>query len=750
MDKTYDHTKFEEKIYQLWEKSGSFTPKKDGSSSDGKKPFTIIMPPPNANDDLHIGHARFVAIEDILTRYHRMKGDPTLWLPGADHAGIETQYVFEKKLSKEGKSRFDFDRQTLYDKVWDYAQKNKKGMDNQLKALGASCDWERYKFTLDSDILEIVYDTFIKLHKDGLIYRGKKLVNYCTKCGTSYSNLEVDYVERKDPLYFIKYGPFVLATVRPETKFGDTAVCVNPGDKRYKDWVGREIEVDGLIGKFKIKVIADNKIDPQFGTGVAKVTPAHDFVDFEIGQRHNLEIKQVINFDGKLNSVAGIYKGLGVSTARKIVAADLAKKGLLVKIDKNYRHTVGVCYRCKTTIEPLPLVQWFVKVQPLAKLALLAIEKKDTSFAGPRFGKIARNWLENLNDWNISRQIVWGIRIPVWYSIDDNPELEVVFLDKNGKRHNKKISELVPNYKIQEIEVGLQSLKAPENAKFLITTEKPGDGYLQETDTFDTWFSSGQWPFATLKTAKRGDFAYFYPTSVMNTGYDILPFWVIRMLMLGIYATGATPFRDVLIHGLVRDKDGLKISKSKGNVINPLEMVQKYGADALRVGLVWGALLENDISLSEENIRGQRNFSNKIWNVSRFVFANRLNLKLKINNLKLNEDDSWILKELDKTVEKVTGSIEKYRLNDAAEEIYDFVWHKFADRYIEKVKPRIANSSQDAQVAIAILYRVLNTSLRLLHPFMPFVTEAIWSFARARNREVFDSPLLITAAWPKV
>ena len=693
MEKVFNPAEVEKKVYEKWERSGVFSPSV-ALAKEGASPFCIIMPPPNANEDLHIGHARFVTIEDVLIRYHRMKGEPTLWLPGADHAGIETQYVFEKKLKDEGKSRFDFDRETLYQMIWDYSMEKKSRMESQLRALGASCDWTRNKFTLDPAIIKIVYRTFKKLFEDELVYRGNRLVNYCTHCGTAYSNLEVDHVERTDPLYFMKYGPFTLATVRPETKFGDTAVAVNPKDKRYAKWVDKEIEVDGLLGKFKIKVIADGAVDPDFGTGVVKVTPAHDPVDWEMGRRHNLEIKQVIGLDGRLNEKAGRYQGLTVKEARRVVAEDLQKAGLLEKVDENYKHSVAVCYRCKSVIEPLPMEQWFLKVAPLVKKALAAMDKGEVRFNAKRFDKIARHWYANLYDWNISRQIVWGMRIPAW--------------------------------------------RCEKCGEWIITAGETPDGcskckskeITQDSDTFDTWFSSGQWPFATLQTAQKGDFEYFYPTSVMETAYDIIPFWVIRMIMLGLYETGKVPFREVLIHGLVRDKEGQKISKSKGNVIDPLVMVERYGADALRMGVVWGAKVESDIALSEENIRGQRNFANKIWNVARFVLMDRA-----IKKAVPNEDDRKIRKELELTVKSVTKALDTYRLNEAVEGLYEFVWHKFADVYLEKTKSRRAESQPTLEL-------VLKESLKLLHPFMPFVTETIWE-------ELGEKEMLITSPWPE-
>jgi valyl-tRNA synthetase len=690
MDKTYNHQAYEKKIYSLWETSGAFTPKVNKT----KKPFTIIMPPPNASDPLHIGHARFVAIEDILTRYHRMKGEATLWLPGADHAGIETQFVFEKKLQKEGKSRFDFDRETLYRMIWDYVGENKSTMESQLKILGASCDWTRNHFTLEEDIIQIVYKTFKRLYDDGLVYRGERIVNYCPRCGTAFSQLEVDSVEREDPLYFINYGEITVATTRPETIFADVAVAVNPEDGRYKSLIGKTAALP-LVGR-SLPIIADSLVDKDFATGALKITPGHDALDFEIGQKHGLSTISVIDASGKMVNTPGKYIGLKAEEARRVVVEDLNAKGVIKKTE-NLKHVVGVCYRDKGLIEPMLSKQWFIKVAPLAKTALKALRGGLVKFSSQKYEKIAVHWLKNLRDWNISRQIVWGIRIPAFRCTKC---LEWVVTEEGP----------------------------PQKCTFCGGTQ-----LTQDPDTFDTWFSSGQWPYATLQTSKKGDFEYFYPTSVMETAYDILPFWVLRMIMFGLYSCGKVPFYSVLIHGLVRDKEGQKISKSKGNVIDPIDMAEKYGADALRMGLVWGALVESDISLSEDNIRGQRNFANKIWNIARFVLDSPPGKRTKRNG-----DDLWILKELKSSTVKISKNLDKFRLNQAAEEIYDFVWHKFADVYLEKAKPRRARAQKTLEF-------VLQESLKLLHPFAPFVTETIWQEAKDR----FDSPTLINASWPK-
>jgi valyl-tRNA synthetase len=718
MEKQYQPRLVEEKIYALWEKGGYFTPSTGLGHVPQKKPFTIIMPPPNANDNLHIGHARFIAIEDILIRYHRMRGEPTLWLPGADHAGIETQYVFEKRLKERGQSRFDFSRETLYRMIADYVQSNKHKMENQLRALGASCDWSRNKFTLDAAIVQIVYQTFKRLYDDGLVYRGTRLVNYCTRCGTGYSNLEVEHVEKKDPLYYLKYGPFTLATVRPETKFGDTAVAVNPKDKRYQKWVGQEVEAVGLLGKFKLKVVADAAVDPHFGTGVVKVTPAHDPTDFEIGRRHHLEVRQVIGFDGKLNEKTGKYQGLPVNEARRVVVRDLEKAGLLVKVDEDYTHSVAVCYRCKTVIEPLPMEQWFVRVTPLVEKVVKALDKGETKFVAKRFEKTLRHWLAVLYDWNISRQIVWGMQIPAW---------------RCGSCGGWTVT------------AGEVPAKCGRCSSRELT---------RDPDTFDTWFSSGQWPYATLQTTQKGDFDYFYPTTLMETGFDILAFWVMRMLMLGLYATGCVPFRQVLIHGLVRDKQGQKISKSKGNVIDPLLMTQKYGADALRMSLIWGSRMENDISLSEDNVRGQRNFTNKLWNITRFVLMSTEGRSIKefgplmatLSTKSASPALVWChgrFQEVGELCDKVTKAMDNFRFDQASGKIYEYVWHRFADVHLETAKKLLEGS--DAPYVRDTLVHVLTTLLKLLHPFMPFATEALWQqFPRK------DSKPLIISKWPAV
>lgn len=739
MDKNFDPKACEDAIYRMWESGGYFVPKEDPSAP----PFSIIMPPPNANDPLHIGHAMFITIEDILIRYHRMKGDSSLWLPGTDHAGIETQFVFEKKLAKQDKSRFNFDRETLYRMIWDYVQENSGVAVNQMKKLGASADWTKFKFTLDPDIVANVLETFISLHKEGLIYRGEKLINYCTKCGTGYSELEVEHTEETTKLYYIKYGPFVLATTRPETKFADTAVAVHPSDKRYKKYIGQEITVDGLLGSFTLKVIGDEYVDPEFGTGVVKITPYHDFNDFEVWQRHLGEIpepKQVIDKQGKLTSIAGKYAGMKVKAAREVIEKDLDAMGLLAKPSEAYTHTVGVCYRCKTVLEPLPLTQFFIKTKPLVEGALRALDSGETKILGAGQDKILRHWLTNIRDWNISRQIVWGIRIPVWYNARGHEhQILVSFLDHEKKQKHGPLSQWIDEFGFEYIKRNLQHLDvgtwADGGAPWVVSIAQPNDDglWIQETDTFDTWFSSGQWPVVTLQTNGIAIFEKFYPTSVMETGYDILPIWVMRMMLLGTYVTGKSPFATVYLHGLVRDEKGQKMSKSKGNVINPLDMVDKYGADAIRIALIMSSTPGQDKAVGENTIRGMRNFSNKVWNAARYVLLEKQHAGTDDTHPKVG--DTQFLKKLADVTENVTQLLDSYRVGLAAETVHNEFWHWYCDIAIEQRKK--------GEISLAVLEKGMLTFLGLLHPFMPFVTEEIWGKISQKNTR----PLIISP-WP--
>ncbi len=688
MDKAYEPGKHEAKIYELWEKSGAFKPDLKAK----KTPFSIIMPPPNANGSLHLGHAMYV-IEDILTRYRRMAGHPTLWLPGADHAGIETQVVYEKELAKQGRDRFDLGPEKFYAEVMDFTLKNKANMIAQLKSLGFSADWSRLKFTLDDDIIAIVYDTFKKLHADGLIYRGPRIVNWCTACQSSFADIEIKYRTQKDELYTLDYGPVQIATTRPETIFADVAVAVNPRDRRYQSLIGKNALVP--LADRPIPVIADAYVDAKFGTGALKITPAHDPNDYQIGQEHNLPEISVINLEGKMENVPEALLGLTVKQARAKTIELLKKAGKLVKTTP-LSHSVGYHDRCGTMIEPLVTEQWWLKVEPLVAPAIKAVQTGQIQIIPMHFEKNYINWLVGLRDWNISRQNWWGIRIPVFYSTghDSKKEPYIIGTEADAKKHY-------------------------------------GAGhYRAETDTFDTWFSSGQWPFATLMATNAMD---FYPTSVMETGRDILFLWVTRMVMIGIYRTGKVPFKTIYLHGLVRDAKGQKMSKSKGNVIDPLDVTAEYGTDALRLALTIGITPGQDGSLSEEKIQGYRNFCNKLWNASRFVLDKAKNYSptpAKPTTLA----DKWIAHRLSETVVGVTKDLENFRFSEAGQQVYSLLWNDFADWYLEASK---------TELNLPLLVHGLETILKLAHPFAPFVTEAIW------QNMAWQKQNLIISSWPE-
>ena len=773
MDKHYQAKENETKIYQLWEKADAFNPDSDINQklkNDDLPSFSIIMPPPNANDPLHLGHAAFLTLEDILIRHARMTGHDTLWLPGADHAGIETQFVFEKKLKKEGTSRFHFDRATLYQMIWDYVATNSQIAIKQSKQLGASADWSRFKFTLDDDIVQSVIATFKQMLEDRLIYRANRLVNYCPKCGTGFSNLELDHREEIGSLYYLKYGPITIATTRPETIFADVAIAVHPKDQRYHKYHGQTIEYQGLFGLVKLLVIADDFVDPEFGTGAVKITPFHDFNDFAFWQRHQAELKQAvqnnqlgyvelkeklinnnqlsaeeinspalaIDFTGRLTKFTDQYAGLKAHIAREKIVSDLQKANLIEKIDNNYLHSVTSCYRCGSNIEPLPLPQFYVKVKPLTKAVLEKIKKKELTIYGAGHDKILKHWLENLEDWNISRQIVWGIRLPVWYDAQENPQLRISFIDKNQARISGPIGELLTKYSFAEIEAGLQSLTAPIDAQFVVSQEKPDPNkqYLQETDTFDTWFSSSQWPVVTLKNNQPGDFERFYPTTIMETAYDILMFWVMRMLMMGLYSTQQLPFKKVYLHGLIRDSKGQKMSKSKGNVINPLEIGEKYGTDALRMAIVIRSSAGLDKTLSEADFQAMRNLNNKLWNAARFILLQKENQAITDQNTaKL---DKKFTKNLEKIVLAVSRNLDQLQLGLAADTLYNEFWHWFCDQCIEDAKKGLISQEK--------LFDGLVIFLKLFHPFIPFVTESIWQILY--QEQLVTEPLLMTSRWP--
>ncbi|OGK72536.1 valine--tRNA ligase, partial [Candidatus Roizmanbacteria bacterium RIFOXYC2_FULL_41_10] len=641
-----------------------------------------------------------------------------------DHAGFETQYVYEKQLKKTGKSRLDFDRATLYQNIERFVKDNSGLIYQQFKRLGFLADWSRSVFTLDSAVLERVYATFIKMQTEGYVYRDDYIVNYCPFCGTSLSELEVKHVERIDPLYYLKYGPLVLATVRPETKFGDTALAVHPKDKRYQQWIGKTVDVQGLLGQFKIKVIADETVDPDFGTGVVKITPAHDPHDFEVGKRHHLKVKQVINRQGRLNEHTGPYAGLKVKIAREKIVADLKQKGLIERIDDQYLHAVTVCYKCGRDLEPTIIPNWFIKVKQLKQPVIKAIKDKQVRFFPVRYQKQILQWLEQMHDWPISRQITWGIRIPAWYDINQT-NAYLVFLNSQKESVKGYAQDLLKKYPFSQIEAGLQELSAPVGSDYTISVTKPEGQYLQETDTFDTWFSSGQWPLVTLKAE---EYAYRFPTDVLGTLSDILPFWVSRMLLFSLYLKKQVPFKNVYLWSMVSDSKGQKMSKSKGNVINPIELVEKYGADAFRASLLFGVAEGSKIPLTEEKVKAMRNFANKIWNIGRF-----LEMSLKENSTAVDQfelidkdlktDEAKLLEEFNKLKAKYQNQMDRFQLSRTFGEVYEFVWHRLADEYLEALKVELRNGNIRT---LKLVKNIFVSCLVLLHPFMPFVTEAVY------------------------
>ena len=689
--KAYDPQIVEAKLYKYWIEKGYFTPKIDRK----KQPFVIIMPPPNITGELHLGHALTATLEDIMVRWHRMQGEPTLWLPGIDHAGIATQFVVEKMLAKEGKTRHDLGREKFLERVWEWRQKYGNNIAEQHKRLGASCDWSRERFTMDEGSCRAVRTNFVRLYEKGLIYRGERLVNWCPRCTTAVSDLEVDHKDTTGNLWYVKYhlknsSDFItVATTRPETILGDTAVAVNPNDARYTKLVGK-IAILPVVGR-EIPIIADESVEQAFGTGAVKVTPAHDPIDFETGQRHKLPIVNILNPNGTMNENAGPYRNLDRFECRKQLVADLEKEGLLVKVEP-HQHAVGHCSRCNAIIEPWVSKQWFVKIAPLAQPAIAAVANGRIKIIPERFTKVYLNWMENIRDWCISRQLWWGHRIPVWYCRDCN-------------EMNAAVDE-------------------PKKCKHCGSTRLE-----QDPDVLDTWFSSGLWPHSTLGWPdKAEDLEYFYPTSVMETAYDILFFWVARMIMMGIENMGDVPFRTVYLHGLIRDEKGEKMSKVKGNVINPLDLIDKYGTDALRIALSTGTSPGNDIKLSDSKLESSRNFCNKLWNASRFILGNiDENSNLDLSKVKLTTEDRWIFSRLNRLIEHVDYLMKDFQFGEALREIHDFVWGEFCDWYIEISKLRLKDKENSP---LPVLVHVLDTSLRLLHPAMPFITEEIWQNVR--------------------
>jgi len=709
LNKTYDPKSFEERLYKEWEENGCFS----ANPNSDKKPFTVMMPPPNVTGKLHMGHAINNTLQDILIRWKRMDGYEALWMPGTDHASISTEAKVVEKIKSEGTSKKELGREAFLEKAWEWTHEYGGNIRQQLRKIGVSCDWEKERFTLDENLSKAVEETFIKYYEKGLIYRGNRIINWCPNCQTALSDAEVDHEEKGGHFWHIKYpikdsNEFVIiATTRPETMLGDTAVAVHPEDDRYTHLVGKKIILP-LMDK-EIPIIADSYVEKDFGTGVVKITPAHDPNDFEVGLRHDLEQINIMTKDAHINDLGGKYAGMERYEARKAIIKDLEELGLLDHIE-DHTHNVGQCERCGTTVEPIISRQWFVKMKDLAKPALDAYRDGSLNFVPDRFGKVYANWLENIRDWCISRQLWWGHRLPVYYCKDcDN---------------------------------------------IMVQSEKPNkckcgsENIFQDPDTLDTWFSSALWPFSTLGWPEETDMLkYFYPTDVLITGYDIIFFWVVRMVFSGIEATGQIPFKDVFMNGLVRDAEGRKMSKSLGNGIDPLDIIDQYGADALRFSLITGNTPGNDMRFYNERVESCRNFANKLWNASRFVLMNiPEDFKAKeLNDMELKEEDFWILSELNKVIDQMNHNLDKYEIGLAAKSINDFIWDNYCDWYIEMLKTRLnGDDNVQKEVAQNVLIYVLKQMLKLLHPFMPFITEEIWRHLPENNST------LMLEDWPKV
>jgi valyl-tRNA synthetase len=890
LDKTYNASEVEDRIYKLWMDSGYFNPDNlpDGET---RQPYTIIMPPLNANARIHVGHALGLTIEDILIRYQRMQGKRALWLPGTDHAGFETQVVFEKKLEKEGRSRLQMERDEFYKEVWDFVQENKHFSEDGIKRMGASADWSRNTFTLDPEVVKIVYETFQKMYADGLVYRGDRICNWCPRHQTALSDLETKYEEREDPFYYFKYGPFTIGTARPETKFGDKYVVVHPDDERYAEFKdGQKIELEWINGPITATVIKDEAIDREFGTGAMTITPWHDATDFEIAQRHNLEMEPIIDKTDKLLPIAGEFAGQRIKNARPLIVEKLKEKGLLVKVEENYKHNVQLCYKCNSIIAPTVIPQWYIAMAKelpdgrpsLRDMAVSAVKNGEVKILSDRFEKIFMHWMDNIRDWPISRQIWWGIPIPVWYKEPAQPitikyfvhgttidneahkssghydvelselgerqilelkeavagqEFDIVFCsDLQRAQRTAEVAfagkaEIIPDARLREIDYGdltrhddketialhLENIskpflngesyrdaeariqdflaeiadKYPGKKIAIVAHQAPqlsldvllkgmtweeafandwrptknyqhgwdynftrlvhvgeedpaGKGWTKDPDTFDTWFSSGQWPYATLMAQSKKDFETYFPTQVMESGWDILFFWIARMIMLSYYRTGKPPFEAVFLHGLVRDKDRQKMSKSKGNVVDPLGVIDTYGTDALRFALIFSTAAGNDIPLSEDKIKGMKHFGNKLWNIARFIMSNVEESASPFEAL--TEDDKNILNGLGETIKSVTEHLENFRMHEAAQTIYQYTWHELADIYLEKSKAQLQDEKLSDNTKKVLLHQLIMV-LKLLHPFMPFITEEIWQ--KLHENKLVPSPILMVENWPK-
>lgn len=692
--KTYTPNDYEPTAYALWESAGVFKPKGKG------EPYAIVMPPPNANGNLHMGHALMADLEDILVRYHRMKGKDAVYIPGADHAGFETWVVYERELEKQGKTRFDYTRDQLYSQVWDFVDQKRGDMELQLRALGAGADWDSLVFTLDKKVIDTVYDTFKQMLDDNLIYRGERIVNFCTKHQTAFADIEVEHRNEKSKLWKIAYpsldkiNEIVVATTRPETLLGDTAVAVHPGDERYTDLIGTRVLLP--LTDREIPVIADEYVEREFGTGAVKITPSHDPNDFEMGERHGLERIQVIGYDGKMMNVPRHFNGMPAEEARKFVLNELEAEGLL-RGEEEIEHAVGHCYKCGTIIQPLVKEQWFLSVKSLAEKAIAAIKSEDIRFVPENRGRILIDYLKNLKDWNLSRQIPWGIPIPMFRAKDDS-------------------TDWIFDARVNEEQIVVN-----------------GTTYIREEDTFDTWFSSAQWPYIVTDYLTNGPLASQYPTAVMETGYDIVYAWVSRMIMLGLYRTDTVPFKDVYLHGMVNDERNQKMSKSKGNVLNPIEIISEYGSDALRLGIIANRSAAQSQAFSKASVVAGRNFCNKLWNIARFIESQIGDHTPEPLPSPVSLADHWIVRQLGTAAEQIDRHMADYRFAEAAETLYHAIWDDVADWYVEASK-----SEQN----LDMLAWVLDTSLRLAHPFAPFVTETIW-----QTLDWHDS-ILAADTWP--
>ncbi len=757
--KAYDPKATEETVYKLEEASGLFHPETavaEGITAKDAKSYTIIMPPPNANGRLHVGHSLTITLQDIFTRYHRMKGEKALYVPGADHAGFETQIVYERKLEKEGRSRFNMNPEELYKEIYAFTIENKKFMEDDVRRIGASCDWSREKFTLDPDVVTSAQETFRKMFRDDLVYRGKRIVNWCAKHQTSLSDVETEFIEKKDPFYYFKYGPFEIATARPETKFGDKYVVMHPEDTRYAAYEhGQKIELEWINGPITATIIKDSAIDMEFGTGVMTITPWHDPVDFEIAQRHNLDFEQIIDFKGKLLPIAQEFAGIHISKARPQIVEKLKAKGLLVRVDENYTHNVKCCYKCETQIEPQIKDQWFVKMKPLAEKALEAVKSGSVRFLPENYEKIFTYWMENTLDWNISRQIVWGIPIPAKVCVACNQG----FLDTD-------IADTCP------------------------TCNQP---LTKDTDTFDTWFSSGQWPLLALgyshgtrKNTYRdgsesaeidGDVATYHPTQVMETGRDLIFKWIPRMVIFSLYLKQQIPFELVYLNGLVNDSKGQKMSKSKGNVTSPIDLIEKYGSDALRMWLAIGNTPGNDLSMAEDKIKGYKHFGNKLWNITRFILSSTepLSISYDQNFSSWSEADQKLIAERNELWTAITREFNEYKIHLAAEKLYHYAWSTLADVILEDSKVifngRVAKIDEsnpeknteaaepgtdaDKQSRAQFLLHTLRMIITSLHPIMPHITEELWSILNTGksilerdHATIKPADLLMAREWP--